>query len=904
MTGVLHEMRSRLAGWLALRTALVLLASLALLALGAVLVDAALDLPESFRVAAPWLVIPFSLVVLGGAIWQWRQLTEKHLARRFEQFAPSLGNRLTNAVDLAQQTGHSAVQEFLRCQAVELGRQSAAKLSAGPLVRRGVRLAALALAGGLLAWAALFLAENDLIQAVWPRFLDARGDHPPFSRLKITVTPGAASVLFGGQVEIHATTHGRPADKLWLVTRTGATETRAIMFLAPDKSFFQTLANLRQPAQYFVTDGVARSRRFPVEVRFTPQITQVEVALTFPEYTGKPAHTGKFVEEAQALPEDTRVRFRVTSNRPLKSGAIELTPVLGGKQIQVRLQPEKDPTVVAGGFTLTEAVAFNLSIRDITGLECAEPRRGRLNILPDRPPRLFVVEPGKDAVATPSTRVPVRVQAADDYGVTRVVWLRGLNRSIERPFKMRLTLKGGAQSVESAGAFDLARLGVRPGDVIDYYFEAADNYPKGPHVVFSRPFRLQIISEEQYNAILRQSAARKSLFESYFKLDAWTRRLAERARDAASKAAKSDPSATEAANALAKQLDDYEEALKKLLKEQPMFDVDESFHAALAAELAQLAEAKSTLAKALENGAPNPEAMKKLSDQLNALAAAENQQVGQPAAQIAAVVRVLASADAFVKLAQQEAALAQMLERFDNPANALAQMEQMEVQELAHQQERVQAGLRDLLEQLPRLLADVPDEPDYAPLREDVNRFISDVAEAKIELDLAGATQALGIPDTAAGHALAVSAAEKMRKLIGECNMNGQGQKSLAARFQPKLRKPGLGNSLEQILAALGANSGNGQNGRDGYGLFNESLALYGPGAQLAGEQAGGQGEAGTSNSRTSAPIAGDSRDPGLPPPEAPGRVRLQPEARFPLRYRDLVGEYFRVIAESEKEGK
>ena len=217
----------------------------------------------------------------------------------------------------------------------------------------------------------------------------------------------------------------------------------------------------------------------------------MEVTTEFPEYTGKPAHTGKLSEEAQALPEDTRVRFRVTSNRPLKSGAMELTPVLGGKPVAVALAPEKagDP-VVSGGFTLTEAVAFNLSVRDAGGLDSAENRRGRFNILPDKPPRIFVMEPGRDAVATPTTRVPVRVQATDDYAVTRVGWLRGFNRSTERPLSMKVTLQGGPQSVEAAGAFDLAKLGVRPGDVIDYYFEAADNYPKGPNVVFSRPFRL------------------------------------------------------------------------------------------------------------------------------------------------------------------------------------------------------------------------------------------------------------------------------------------------------------------------------------------------------------------------------------------------------------------------------
>jgi hypothetical protein len=44
--------------------------------------------------------------------------------------------------------------------------------------------------------------------------------------------------------------------------------------------------------------------------------------------------------------------------------------------------------------------------------------------------------------------------------------------------------------------------------------------------------------------------------------------------------------------------------------------------------------------------------------------------------------------------------------------------------------------------------------------------------------------------------------------------------------------------------------------------------------------------------------VTGDARDPAFAPSEGPGRVRLQPDAKFPLRYRELVGEYFRAIAE------
>ena len=900
---VLHRLRTQVAGWLALRVALSALIVLGVLALAAVLFDAALDLPEMVRVAAPWVSGAAVVAALGAGFWEWHQLPEARVARRFEQTDGSLGSRLINAVQLAQITGDSAAAEFLRREAVELGRRTASKLNAWPVMRRGIRRVSVLMVCVLFGWAVLLGMEKNLIRAVWPRFLDAHGDHPPYSRLKIDVAPGRAEVLYGGQVEVRATTSGRPVEKLWLVARTGTNETRTIMFLAPDKSFFQTLANLREPTEYFVTDGAARSRRFPVGIRYTPQITLVEVTTTFPDYTGKPSRTAKLGDEAQALPEGTRVTFRVASNRPLKSGTLDLTPVLGGKPVQISLLPETQNTVVTGTFTLAEPMVFDLSVRDVGDLDCAELRRGRFNILPDRPPRLFVLEPGRDAVATPGIRVPVRVQAMDDYAISRVVWLRGLNRSIERPFNMKLTLKGGPQSVESAGAFELEKLGVRPGDVIEYYFEAADNFPKGPNVVFSRPFRLEIISPEQYEAILRQAAARKALFEPYFKLDAWLRRLAERSRILASKAEPSDPATRDEADALAKQLEQYRQELGKLFRTQLIFDVEESFRTTLVNQHMGVSEAAAKLKAALGGGRLDPKQLKELSEELGQLVQTEETEVEQPAQQIASVVRVLAQADTFVKLAQQQATLAQMLRRFADQTNALSRLEQMEVQELAHQQRRLQEALHDLLGQLPELLAQVPADTEYGLLRRDVNQFLQAVAAGKIEEDLSQAAGALDEPDTMTGQALARRAAEEMDKLIARCNgFPGLAQQCLTARFQPKLAKSGLGKTLQQILAALGVGAGEG--GRDGYSLFNEDVALYGPDVELAGEPAGGREDTGAGGERRVEQMAGAARDAGLPQPEAPGRVRLQPDAKFPLRYRDLVGEYFRVMAESQKEGE
>ena len=903
--GILHGLRRRLTGWLSLRTALFGLGLLAGAALVAVFLDAALDLSEQARVLAPWLLLSLALAVLVWGLWTWRSFREEKLALYFERAQPGLGNQLINAVQLSKGAGSTAAQEFLRLEAIALGTKAASKVNVWPAVKSGVTLTAGFFGAALMGWVALAVFGQGVLRMVTPRFLDPHGDHPPYSRLEIEVTPRAAEVIYGGQLEIRAKVRPTTADKLWLVSGSRGNQSRVIMFLAPDKSFFQTLANVREPVEYFVTDGRARSHRFPIRIRYTPQITLVEVATVFPDYTGKGTRTARLSEEPQALPEETKVTFRVVSNRPLQSGELTLTPTLGGAAQQVALTPElQQSNIVSGGFVLTQAVAFSLSVRDVDRLQSQEPRQGRFNILPDEKPRLFVLEPGRDAVATPSIKVPFRVEATDDYGVSRVAWLRGFNRSIERPFNMKLTLKAGPQSVEGASALDFGQLGVRPGDVIDYYFEAADNYPKGPNLALSRPFKLQIISDEQYQLILRQAAARKALFEPYFTLDAMLRRLAERARNLEKRAREAPeadrPALTKEAQQLAKDLAHYESELGKLFKEPNLFDVEQAFRNTLTAQHSRAGQIRKNLEEALSGGNLDPKRLADAAEQLSQMSQAENEDVGQPAGQIAAVAQLLARANTFVKLTQQQAALAQMLRRFEEQTNALSRIEEMEMQELAYQQRRVEEGLRSWLASLPEMLAKVPDEEQYAPLRADVENFIKAVADAQIEQDLAQNCRNLEVLNGKSGYQLAQEAAEKMDALISKCS-GLPGKAKMCMRFKPSLQQS-LGNTLEQILAAMGAKPGDGQGGPDGYGLFNDDVALYGPNVELAGSQAGGRGQTGEAPSRGSAQISGPSRDNTLPQPAVAARARLQPDARFPLRYRELVGEYFKVIAESEAE--
>ena len=138
-----------------------------------------------------------------------------------------------------------------------------------------------------------------------------------------------------------------------------------------------------------------------------------------------------------------------------------------------------------------------------------------------------------------------------------------------------------------------------------------------------------------------------------------------------------------------------------------------------------------------------------------------------------------------------------------------------------------------------------------------------------------------------------------MDKLIARCRaMPGVGQQCLV--FKPTLTE--MGNTLEQILAALGAGA-YGTGSEDGYSMLAEDVGLYGPDFELPEQPTSGRGiDTAAVTRKDRHRTASDARDADLPGPKASERLKLQRDVKFPLRYRNLVGEYFRVVAESQAE--
>ena len=882
--------------------------------LGLLTADAIWALPAGVRSVAPPAALALLAALALAALVSVFRKRDQLVARSTEKSFPHLGTAITNAVQLESDRSEHPVTEHLRREAVRRGRRMAGEARVWPVVRKGV-LRAFWIAGAVsLAAAVSYGVLPEVWHSVLPRYLDPHGDHPPYSRLKIRLNLASSEVLYGGQCEIEGVTRGAPVDKLYLVAQTQSGKTQTVMFRRPDRSFFQTLANLTEPTTVWITDGRARSHRHRIDIRMTPQINLVMVHAEFPKYTRLKAKKRKLDSPALRFPKRTRVSMRVASNRPLRSGTLELTPVLGGKSQSISMTVDPaNPKSVEGGFELTEAVAFELKVTDTEGFASTHTKKGRITLRPDRRPILQVIEPGRHAVATPRVSIPVKVSAEDDYAVDKLVWFRGFNRSTQRPKALKFQTDGKPEEARYSGAFNLGDLGVRPGDRIEYFFEAADNNPDGPNLATSRMFTLEIISEEQYKQMLRNMAAQKALFEQYFSLTDQLRRLLERAEVLESKVKKAGQpgapdgaktAARQEAQELAKALENYRKALNKTLSEPQMFDLEEAFREHLqsqSGQIGRLGEQARRLAK--PPGPLDPETARRIAEALRRMQGPMQENVGEPARQLASVARLLAKADAFVRLAEQQKELARLTQRFEDHEGQLSRLQQIQLQELASAQRNLRDKFNRWMKDVPELLEKVPSDPHYDPLRENVNRFLALVEEAGIEKDLEGAVDEFAALDGPEAYRMALQAAEKMDALIARSEADPKQRQGVAGqclRFQPTLARK-MGQSLQQILSAM-KSRGSGGSGGSGYGLFGDNVGLYGPNVHLA-RRGGGSGNRSekSAGGRGGGPVHGEpSEDQHLPKTDQSIRVRLQHEARFPLKYRDLVGEYFRAVAESQ----
>src|SRR5262249_26338307 len=151
---------------------------------------------------------------------------------------------------------------------------------------------------------------------------------------------------------------------------------------------------------------------------------------------------------------------------------------------------------ITSQFIADKASTYRFVLELSGGRQLREPIAHKIDLDPDRPPRVDLFAPSEDLEVSGPKIIEVGYASEDDYGLSEVqlVW------QPQGGAEQRKVLRSGIGTRSAQGRFDwdLSEVGLRPGMRVAYHIEAKDNDDVGgPNIGSSRTFYLKLTSARE-----------------------------------------------------------------------------------------------------------------------------------------------------------------------------------------------------------------------------------------------------------------------------------------------------------------------------------------------------------------------------------------------------------------------
>ena len=222
------------------------------------------ELSPEVRITGDVLAVAAAIATLVIVCWRAARSANRAAMARTLDRVGGTGGQILSGFDLECQAGKpdlrlgDTIGSGLASMAVDRAGQLAGEVAPA----RAVPLRPLAIAAGyafaaIAALAIAAVAMPRLVRAEWLRLSDPWGDHPPFSRVQLSLEPKDARVVYGSSLDVFATAAGEPVERIDLVLvdpASGAEETLPMFPEASDR-WRTVLSRVTAPKQYFVRAG-------------------------------------------------------------------------------------------------------------------------------------------------------------------------------------------------------------------------------------------------------------------------------------------------------------------------------------------------------------------------------------------------------------------------------------------------------------------------------------------------------------------------------------------------------------------------------------------------------------------------------------------------------------------------
>jgi hypothetical protein len=489
------------------------------------------------------------VVVLAAATALYRYLVRRafvslpdaSLAVLMERRYSELADHVLTAVDMASpsEAGHyhpELVERTRRAAEEAVGRVRVAGLfDRGPLVRTVVSAVVLAASIGGFALAAgdtfdFWLGRIGLSAEPWPRrvHLEVVG-FPPDAAGRRTSKLAQDDDF---ELLVHASTDGFVAPdevevrfRLADGRRGRDTMTRVGQAL-PGRDQFQLFRYQFKRVSGDMTleaaGGDDRVGDLRLHVVDRPELVSIELECIYPGYLEREPRRLP-VTGGMRIPEGTRLVLHAMSTKPLVEARIHTTRTPREELLQYSDGPSN--TIQWRYGTLSADDALLVTCRDVDGVECRDPYRVSLAVVPDEIPQVAVRLSGIGSAVTPDAVIRFVGRISDDYGLDRAWFEYQVDGQPlgQQPFAHQPTARLSEDEIDS---FDLQPADDRttgglprlePGQKLGLAVKATDQYDLAdkPRAGSSQQFVLEVVTPDQLLAQLeRQELSLRQRFEA------------------------------------------------------------------------------------------------------------------------------------------------------------------------------------------------------------------------------------------------------------------------------------------------------------------------------------------------------------------------------------------------------
>jgi hypothetical protein len=383
------------------------------------------------------------------------------LLRDAEDRSAVLRRRLAAAVDLARKPQPRGISAELAGSFVESVERNVGGIPAGLPAGINVRAGAV-FSGVTVLWVIAFLAFPGLFGG----FRAGLGELAATveGRNIVSVEPGDAVVPANSPMDVTVKVRSEPESFMTLHIKRDDDLSETLM--SGDSEVFSAVINSGgDDFEYWITSDEERTDTYHVEVKQPPRITDLQVTVFPPGYSGLPPNKlPAGAGDVSALPGS---KVRVTAS------------VSGAHNLNLEIKDEEPvPAAEDSGrfdavFTVTSSGAYRLTASSDWGIG-ATPYFA-INPTTDFAPTVEVLEPKGDIeIADPYPSPLLRFRATDDFGISRAV-VKYYNEATGDHYEKEVASAAGRRELEASGDIIFPGLDVFPGDVVDFYVEVYDN---------------------------------------------------------------------------------------------------------------------------------------------------------------------------------------------------------------------------------------------------------------------------------------------------------------------------------------------------------------------------------------------------------------------------------------------